>query len=56
MKLFELAQAGDLLAFKNKVTENDIRVFKRKRLETVKLTPSFAINRYSYPTPLLWAI
>jgi hypothetical protein len=56
MKLFDLAQNGDFAGFKLKVTDNDIRTFRRKRLETVKLTPSFAVNRYSYFTPLLWAI
>ncbi len=56
MKLFDLAFDGELTGFKNKVTDNDIRFFRRKRLETVKLTPSMNVNRYSYFTPLLWAI
>lgn len=56
IKLFELAEQGDLQGFKKKVTDNDVRIFKRKRLETVKLTPSFAVNRYCSFTPLLWAI
>ena len=56
-KLFELALSGDLKDFCTLVQDNDIRIFyPRKRMQTVKLTPSFAINNYSYFTPLLVAV
>lgn len=56
-KLFEQALAGELKDFCTLVQDNDVRLFHpRKRMQTVKLTPSFSINNYSYFTPLLVAV
>lgn len=38
------------------IKESDIRVFKRMRLQTVKLTQSFRINNYAALTPLIVAV
>ncbi len=55
-RLFDMATQGDGKVFSQAIKDSNIKVFRRKRLPIVKLTPSFTINNYSYFTPLLVAI